>query len=176
MFADTESWRKKFTRISCFDIYKENTIKNKCVKLWCKWQCKLQHNRALLLLPQEHKAGGTTFGQRSKATGKLDLEGSHQRSSTQQLAFLMGRPPPSEGSSVWLTMTVLSMPNYAFSEEFFSNIRSEPPLAQLGAYLTSKVFKPCPSSKDVTKPSTCWKTSQCSFPGCFSGFFPAFSL
>lgn len=117
MFEDTESSREKFTRIVCSDIYKENTIKNKSVNLCYKWQYKLQHKRTLLLQPYEHEAGGTNFGQSSQGTGELDLEWSHQGSSTQQSAFLKGRPPPSGGSAVWLSMAVLSMPNHAFSEE-----------------------------------------------------------
>lgn len=51
-------------------------------------------------------------------------------------------------------MTVLSMPNHAFSEEFSSNTQSEPPLVQLGAHLTSQLLKPCLFSKDATKLST----------------------
>lgn len=133
MFADTESSRKKFTRISCSDIYKENTIKNKCVKLWGKWQCKLQHNRALLLQPREHKTGGTTFGRSNQGPGKLDLKGSHQGRITRPLVFPEGLhlKEDLQCDSVWQFFQCLTM----FSvENFFLTSDLSLPWCNLGPF------------------------------------------
>lgn len=113
-----------------------------------------------MLQPHEHKGGGTTFGPSSHGPGKLHLERSHKGSITQQHAFLVGSPSSSGGSSVWVSITVLSMPYCDFSEEFSANIQSEPLLVQLGAHLTSQLLKPSLSSKGVTKLSIYRRTSQ----------------